>query len=153
MEKLKKELEECAAQKEEYLNGWKRERADFLNYKRDEGERLGRIVNISKEEIILDFLPVIDSIDLAEKKLSKDIKDHDWVKGIMCVKKLISGFLEKQGVTEIEAMGKKFNPHEHEATEYIEKKGSEPETVIEVVQKGYALENKVIRPVKVKLSK
>jgi len=153
IEKLKKESEDCLRQKEEYLNCWKRERADFLNFKKDETERLGKISEIIKEDIVLDFLPILDNIYLAEKEISDDLKEHCWVKGIMKIKKQITVFLEKQGVKEIDCLNKKFDPNLEEAIEHIEKKDSGSGVVIQVLQRGYTLNNKLIRPARVKISK
>ena len=66
MNELKKDLENAKAKCEEYLNGWKRERADFLNYKKDEMERIGQLVKYANEELILKIIPILDNIYLAE---------------------------------------------------------------------------------------
>lgn len=152
-EKLKKEIEECEKQKQEYLAGWKRERADFLNYKKDEVERLGRVIDISKEEIISELLPILDNICLAEEKLPKDLKNDCWVEGMLKIKAQINDFFKKEGVKDIESLGKSFDPHTQEAMERIEGKGSESGIVAEVIQKGYTLNGRVIRPAKVKIFK
>ena len=61
---LQKDLLDAKAKCEEYLNGWKRERADFLNYKKDEMERIGQLVKYSNEELILKIIPILDNIYL-----------------------------------------------------------------------------------------
>ena len=88
LEDLKKQFEECQKQKEEYLNGWKRERADFLNYKKEEMERIGELIKYANEELILKIIPILDNFELAEKKLSGDLKENEWVKGILNIKTL-----------------------------------------------------------------
>ena len=148
IEKIKKEAEECEKLKEDYLAGWKRERADFLNFKKDESQRIERYINITKEELILDFLPILDNMYLAEKELPKNA---GWTKGFLGIKAQVLDFLKKQGVKEIDCYNKCFNPNLHEAVEHS--KGKNPEMIVEVIQKGYILNNKIIRPAKVKVSK
>ena len=74
VEELKKELEDAKAKCEEYLNGWKRESADFLNYKKDEMERIGQLVKYANEEIILKIIPILDNIYLAESHVPEEFK-------------------------------------------------------------------------------
>lgn len=123
---------------EEYLNGWKRERADFLNYKKEEMERIGQLVKYANEELILKLLPVLDNMCLA----AGHIKDE----GVTQIKKQLEDFLAKEGIEPIEVMGRKFDPAKMEAVE------GEGDTVAEEVQKGYTLHGRVIRPAKVKVT-
>ena len=77
----KNELEESKKQAEEYLNNWKRERADFVNYKKDETKRVEEFLKFSTEGIILDLIDVIDAIEVARKNIP-DIKElKDWLEG------------------------------------------------------------------------
>lgn len=124
---------------EEYLNGWKRERADFLNYKKEEMERIGNLAKYANEELILKLLPILDNLCLAEQH----VKDE----GVAQIKKQLEDFLAKEGIEHVEVVGKPFDPNTMEAVE-----GS-GETVLEEVQRGYTLHGKLIRPAKVKLSK
>jgi len=133
---------------EDYLASWKRERADFLNYKRDESQRLEKTVRIVKEDMILEFLPILDNILLAEKELPED---NNWAKGFLGIKVQILDFLKKQGLEEIECLEQRFDPHLHEAIEQVE--GKESGIIAEVIQRGYILNNKVLRPSKVKVVK
>lgn len=150
---LMSELEEYKKKCEEYLNNWKRERADFLNYKKDEIERAGLLVNYAKENIILNILPILDSIYLAEQHshILENVRMSEWMKGFEQIKKQIDEFLKKEGIEEIKTMGEKFNPETMEAIEQTE--GSEPDMVIEELQKGYKMGEQVIRPAKVKVTK
>jgi molecular chaperone GrpE len=150
---LRKELEMCQKQKAEYLAGWQRERAEFLNYKKEEMERIKEILKYGGEEIILKILPILDNFEIAEKKLPEDFKKNENIKGILQIKNQILDFLKNQGVEIIETLGKKFDPSFQEAVEEIEKKGVESGIVIEEIQKGYKLHGKVIRPAKVKVAK
>ena len=68
IEEIQNELEECQNKSKEYLEGWKRERADFLNYKKDEMERISALIRYSGEEIIVKFLPILDNFYLATRR-------------------------------------------------------------------------------------
>ena len=83
LEDLKKKLEECQKEKDEYLAGWQRARADILNYKKEEMERIEEILKYAGEELILKILPILDNFDLIEKKLPDNLKEDVNVKGIL----------------------------------------------------------------------
>jgi len=153
IEGIKKQLEECQKKCEEYLNGWKRERADFLNYKKEEMERIQGLVKYTNEELILKMLPVLDNLDIAEKNLPENLRNDEHIKGILQIKAQILDFLKNQGVEEIKSVGEKFNPNFHESVGEVESKDKESGTIIEEVKKGYKLAGKVIRPARVKVSK
>ena len=157
VEKLNKDLEDCKAKCEEYLDGWKRERADFLNYKKEEMERIGQLVKYANEEIILKLLPVLDNFCLAEKHIPDN---EEFKNGFEQIKKQFEDFLSKEGIEPIEVMGKEFDPNLMEAVEEVNlvksdltKSGEEKNVVVEEVQRGYTLHGKLIRPAKVKVSK
>ncbi len=147
------ELEECLCKKEEYLDGWKRERAGFLNYKKDEMERIGGLIKYATEEIILKFLPILDNFYIAEKEIKDELKKDNCVKGLLNIKMQIQDLLKGLGVEEIKCLGEKFDPNFMEAIDEIEAKDKESGTVIEEIKKGYTLQGKIIRPSKVKISK
>lgn len=160
IEELKKKLEDCEKLKNEYLAGWQRERADFLNYKRDEWERLGGILKFAGEGLILKILPILDNFEIVTKKLPENLKNNESVKGILQIKAQLQNFLKSQGVEEVESLGKKFDPSFMEAVEEVnpasasaEVSAGEAGIVIEEIQKGYKLHGKVLRPARVKTSK
>ncbi len=138
--------------KDEYLENWKRERASFLNYKKEEAERVGEFVKFANQGLILNILDILDNIYIAEKKLPKDLEKNEWVKGMLSIKNQILDFLEKQGIEEIKCLGKNFDPNFHEAVEMIEN-SSKSGIIIKEIKKGYLLHGKVIRPAKVKVAK
>ncbi len=154
VEELKNKIKSCEMEKEEILNSFKRERADFVNYKREEDIRISKNINYFLEKIILEILPVMDSFEIAEKKISKDLKEEEWVQGFLKIKEQLKNFLISYKIKEIESVGKEFDPHFHEAIEMIDAKEEKSNIVVEEVQKGYILEDKrVIRPSRVKVSK
>lgn len=153
IENLKKELEEYKKKSEEYLAGWQRARAEFLNYKKEEMERISEILKYANENLILKILPILDNIYLAESKIPDDLKNNQWVEGILKIKNQILDFLKNQGVEEIETVNQKFDPNFQEVVEEAEKTDVESGIVIEEIQKGYKIHGRLLRPAKVKVAK
>ena len=150
---LKKKLGDYQKKAEEYLAGWQRARADFLNYKKEEIERMGKLVKYANLEIILNILPILDNFEKAEQGLSAAQKRESIFQGFWQIKTQFRDFLKSQGVEEIKAVGEKFDPNLHEAAEQLETKDKKPDTVIEEVQKGYTINGQLLRPTKVKVAK
>lgn len=153
LEELKKLLEETEKQKAEFLAGWQRARADFLNYKKEEIERLKGFIDYANEEMVLRLLPVLDNLELAEKNLPPDLQSNEYVKGLLQVKAQFLDFLKNQNVEPIQALNQKFDPQFHEVVAEVEAKDSPPQTVVEETQKGYLINKRLLRATKVKVSK
>lgn len=148
-EKLKKSEEKA----KEYLAGWQRQRAEFLNYKKEEMQRMQEFLKYANEELILKILPILDNFNLAEKQLPEDLKNNENIKGFLQIKLQLEDFLKNLGVEEIKTIGQKFDPNFQEVEEEMEDSSKQSGIVIEEIQKGYKLHGKVIRPAKVKISK
>lgn len=152
-EDLNKKIEEAEKKAAEYLAGWQRERADFLNYKKEEMERITGLVGYAAQELVMKIFPILDNLDIAEKKLTDDLKKNESVKGLLQIKNQLLDFLKLQGIEEIKSMGEKFDPHFHEAVEEIEVKDKEKGIIVEEIQKGYKVNGELLRPAKVKIAK
>lgn len=150
--RLKEKLEQCERERKEYLDGWKRARADFINYKKEEKKRMEDFLKFAATDLIVDMLSVVDSFERAEAGLSEQEKRKEEVKGLLKIGEQINDFLEKEGVEEVKVEGQRFDPGVAEAVEEVESE-KEPGTVVEVVRKGYRLHNRLIRAAKVKVSK
>ncbi|MDP3792662.1 MAG: nucleotide exchange factor GrpE [bacterium] len=174
-------LEECKKQAEEYLNNWKRERADFINYKKDEAKRMEEFLKFSTEGVILEFIDVIDGIEVARNNLpdrqvglpeSKELKE--WTEGFDSALDKLESFLKKFGVEKVKVNGGpsthstkpqggepvestgsgqvKFDPLLHEAVTIETQNGNgNTEEKIEEIRPGYTMHGKVIRPARVKI--
>lgn len=153
IEGLKRQLEECGKLKNEYLAGWQRERADFLNYKKEEMERIESLMKYAIEGLVIKILPILDNFEITERNLPDDLKKDANIKGVLQIKKQIQDFLKNQGVEEIDGTGKKFNPDIQEVIEITEAKDKESGMVLEEVQKGYKINGRLLRPAKVKVAK
>lgn len=158
-EKELTELEELHKKSEEYLNNWKRAVADLANYKKEEMERMATLMKYGKQDMIYKVLPILDNFYLAEKQLPEKLKKGEegtpqsieWTKGFLQIQNQITEFLKKEGIEEIEVLGKPFNPENMEIVG--ESEGGESGTVVEELQKGYMMDGKVLRPAKVKVTK
>ncbi|MBU4312018.1 MAG: nucleotide exchange factor GrpE [Candidatus Omnitrophica bacterium] len=148
-EALKKKADESI----ECFDRLLRLQAEFDNYKkRLEKDRL-EFVKFANEEIIMEVLNVLDDFERAVKA-GKSKHDFDVLyKGIEMIWKDMNEFLKKKGVKEIDTQGKPFNPHEHEAMMQEERDDCPEDHVTEEFQKGYMLNDRIIRPAKVKVSK
>lgn len=152
MDKKAKRQHKEESKEQEYLENWKRERASFLNYKKEEGERIDKVIKFANQALILDVLNILDNIYIAEEKLPKDLEENEWVKGILNTKNQILEFLKNQGVEQINCLKKEFDPNFHEAVEMTES-NSKSGIIIKEIKKGYILNGLVIRPAKVKIAK
>ncbi|MFA5310450.1 MAG: nucleotide exchange factor GrpE [Candidatus Paceibacterota bacterium] len=149
-EEIEKDIEEIEKKRDEYFSGWQREKADFLNYKKQEFERLKGTLCIAKESLFEELIPVLDSFRLAEKSIPEGDKEDNRIKGLLLIKKQLEDALKGLGLMEIESVEHKFDPGIHEAVEEVK---GEPGMIVEEVEKGYSFNEKVLRPAKVKVGK
>ena len=158
IDQLQQDLEEAIKQAQGNLEGWKRTAADFENYKkRKEGENK-ELVDFAKEVTVAKLLPTLDSLEQALKHMpatgAADFgkKYQNWQTGVGGIVMQLDKVLEELGVKKIEALGKKFDPHFHEAVRETESEQAEG-MVVEELQTGFELNGKVIRPSQVVISK
>ncbi len=146
-------LKEKAEKTGECFDKLLRAQADFDNYKRRlERDRAG-FIKFVNEEMIVEILKILDDF---ERAVEAGRSKHDFdilYKGVEMIHKDLNEFLKQEGVREIEAKGKPFNPHEHESMMQEETGEHSEDHVIEDFQKGYMLNGRVIRPAKVKVAK
>lgn len=143
VDSLREALSEARAKAEANLAGWQRAQADFINYKKrteQEKQELGKFAN---SVLILNLLPVLDDFERAFNSIPHSIQKLSWLDGIKLIERKLWAVMEAQGVSPIEALGKPFDPQFHEAVR--QDKGKDG-MVIEEVQKGYMLNDRVIRP-------
>jgi len=146
---LKKQLEELQAQAAEYKDGWQRAVADFQNYKRRTDAEKAEAYQNAAGNIIRAYLPVLDDI---ERALQSRPPDLAWVEGIVLIQRKLQAILEAEGVKRIEAEGQKFDPNLHEAISQEPAEGHSSGEVIAVVQNGYMLGGRIIRPAQVRVA-
>ncbi|MGI6143522.1 MAG: nucleotide exchange factor GrpE [bacterium] len=149
---LKQALEKQKEEKEEYLRFLQRTRADFENYRRrTQRERLD-LINRANERLFLELLPVLDNLERA-LQVEGEPTAAAIIEGVEMIYRQFMEILKREGVTPIEAEGEPFNPKIHEAVLQVEACAAEAGTVVEEVQKGYMLHDRVLRPSLVKVAK
>ena len=148
LKEIEEKLIKCEKERDEYLNGWKRAKADSINQQKDELKRLEEIMKFANADIIKDLLLVLDSFELSLLAT----KDPEAKKGIKIIYSQFEKILNKQGLEKIKALGEKFDPALHEAMTQKES-DEESGTILEEMAMGWKLNGKVIRPTKVKISK
>ncbi|MFN3741859.1 MAG: nucleotide exchange factor GrpE [Anaerolineales bacterium] len=152
LENLKQKLSEAEARAAEYLDGWQRTQAEFINFrKRLERDRQAEYLAM-KAEMIKKFLPVLDDLERALQNPPQENELEAWVQGVELIVRKMQAILTAEGVERIEAEGQMFDPNLHEAVSHEAVDGRESGVVIGVVQQGYRLGERVIRPALVRVA-
>ncbi len=149
--KLRDELEKALKERQEYLDGWQRAKADFANLKKNALADEEKASTRGASKIILDIIPALDTFERAfEDKTAWESAPKNWRDGIMHIYTDLVKTLAKHGVEVINPINEPFSPHEHEsvATQPVENKNDDG-TIVAVLQKGYRMSGIVIRPAKV----
>lgn len=151
---MKKELEKIKKERDKYLAGWQKERANHLNYIQGEQERIEALIGYANENLVANLLPILDGFESAENSIAQDLIDNEIVKGFLQIKKQLKELLQKEGLVEIPTqVGDIFDPNIHEAVEMVEGGEESKDKVTEIVRKGYMFKDKVFRAVQVKINK
>jgi len=150
IEELKHVLIEEKEKSEKYLANWQRVQADFANYKRRVEQEKMEIVEFANSTLILSLLSIMDDFERAFDSLPPQFAESNWIEGTKLIYNKLENILKEQGLTEIKAKGELFDAHLHEAV--MSQEGKEG-IVIEEIQKGYKLKNRIIRPGKVVVGK
>lgn len=150
---LKKLLEDERTKSAEYLDSWRRTAADFSNYKRRQEKEAGELTKFANSMLIARLLPVLDDFERAFQTLPDNLRDLTWIDGIMLISRKMRAILEAEGLTTIDAEGKAFDPNIHEAVIHEESDKHDDGAVIAELQKGYKLNDRVLRPTLVKVAK
>ena len=127
--------------------------AEFENYKRRAAREKADFLKFANEGLLLEFLPVLDSLERARASAPADSGMLPFVEGVDMIIRLFRTKLEKVGVTPVEALGRPFNPDLHQAVAQVETDAGEDNQVVEEVQRGYLLEGRILRPAMVKVSR
>lgn len=153
LESLKQKLNDAEARAAEYLDGWQRTQAEFINFRRRlERDREAEFLAM-KAEIIKKFLPVLDDLERAVQHPPQEANLQAWVQGVDLILRKMQSILQAEGVERIEAEGQMFDPNLHEAISHEDVDGQESGRVIAVVQQGYRLGERVIRPALVRVAR
>lgn len=149
LEAIKKELEAQKTLLQESEEHYKRLQADFMNFRRRNEKEREELSSVIVQGLIKDLLPIIDNFERAlAVEEAKGSALHD---GITMIYNQLIASLQKNGLEEIKAAGEKFDPNFHQAVMRVEDPEKEDNTVEEVLQKGYTVQGRVIRPSMVKV--
>lgn len=154
IKKTKKELKICQTERSEYLDGWQRAKADYLNLKRESEANRLEIGKWAKEGVLSDLFVIADSFEMAfGNKQTWEQAPANWRQGIEYIYNQLQSIFRDHGVEEINPqIGDKFNPVEHEPVGTVEtEQETEDDLVAEIIKKGYKLDDKVIRPANIKV--
>ncbi len=155
MKKIKAKLAKCLTENKENLLGWQRSRADFINAKKENEEKLKELISFSRGDFINQILPVVDSFEMAfSNKDAWEKVDKNWRVGVEYIYSQLLSILENNGLKQVDPMGEKFDPNFHTSIEMVDVDSKKDDGIIvDVIQKGYEHEGKVIRPASVKVAR
>ncbi|MBN1494128.1 nucleotide exchange factor GrpE [Candidatus Peregrinibacteria bacterium] len=133
---------------EELTNISKRAMADLANYRKRVEEEKSQFVKFTTGGVFLEILPLYDSLDRAVSQIPDDIKENEWVKGIVNIKKQFEQTMERAKILKMKTVGEKFDPNFHEA---VTQGPGEKDIIIEELESGYTIEGQTLRPARVKV--
>ncbi|MEO8971173.1 MAG: nucleotide exchange factor GrpE [Ktedonobacteraceae bacterium] len=153
IESLEKELTQEREKATDYMNRAMRTQAEMSNMRKRLQQEMSLMLRDTVKSVVYEQLAVLDSFDRAFSTLPPEFKHFSWVDGISLIQNQLFSVLFRTGVTPIETQGKKFNPIEHEAVAYEETSDYPEETVTAELQRGYKLQDAVLRPALVKIAR
>ncbi len=152
IKKLREELKTAKQEKMDVMTSWQRDKADFLNARKRDQETQADVIRFANQNVVLDMLPTLDGYEQAKAQPSWVAVDETWRKGVEALMDKIYASLQKIGVEKFGKIGDVFDPNLHQAIgneETTDK--SKDHTISSVMQTGYTLHDKVIRPAMVKV--
>lgn len=152
IKKLRTELKQAKQEKMDTLTSWQKDKADFLNARKRDQETQADVIRFANQALIADLLPTLDGYEQAKAQPSWTAVDETWRKGVESLMAKIYTSLQKVGVEAYGAIGDAFDPSLHEAigNDPTEDKAQD-HTISTVMQRGYKLHDKVVRPALVKV--
>ena len=149
---LKIALEEMDMKAEEYLDGWQRARAEFANYKKRVTRENMDIRQVARGEVIKLYLDIADDLERALQEKPEIGDGETWAEGIEIIFQKLRARLESEGIKPMNPLGEEFDPNIHEALMKEESEEYESGQIIEVMQEGYWIGDKVLRPALVRVA-
>jgi molecular chaperone GrpE len=146
VEQLRQQLEVAQQEAVESKAIWQRTAADFANYKRRTEQDREQMLGIANEILLSKLLVIVDDFDRAIANMPAELRTLGWVEGIAAIDRKLDVLLSSEGLSPIEAVGKPFDPHEHEAVVREERPDVPDGTVLAELQRGYRIRDRVLRP-------
>lgn len=141
-----------AHHEQEYLEGWQRARAELANYRKRAHEQAEATTLAFKHRLLEPLITLADHFQALVTHIPADFKDHAWVQGVGHIARQFGQTLADFEVMPINQANTAFDPRIHEAIAQVKQPGVEAGMVVEIIQPGYTLPNRVIRPARVKVS-
>ena len=151
LEELRGQITELANQSVENLDGWQRTQAEFANYKKRMARDQQMLQEDSRGKVIKRYLEVVDDLERALKNAPQEGEGAEWAKGVELVYRKMISFLDADGVKPMQVEGE-FDPNRHEAIAQEESEDHESGHILEVLQTGYTIGDRVLRPAVVKVA-
>ena len=152
IEQLKTALDETKAKADENLALAQRAAADYANLKRRTEADREATLGLASEALLGKVITLADDFDRAVEALPSDLHEVPWIEGIVAIDRKLRQLLESEGVSPIEALGRPFDPREHEAIAHIAATGRPEGEVVAEVRRGYRLRDRVLRAALVAVS-
>jgi len=149
---MEAQLAEAQAKAAEYLDGWQRARADFVNYRKRSDQERSEAYGNATVDALRKILPVIDDFDRAISNIPAGKAEDDVIKGFILIHRKLTNLLESAGITVINPIGQRFDPKFHEAIGQDESIDVPSGHITTVLQKGYVHGDKVLRPAMVRIA-
>ncbi|MCL4560949.1 MAG: nucleotide exchange factor GrpE [Chloroflexi bacterium] len=153
VENLKQELEQHRKKSQEYFEGWQRERADFSNYKKRIERDQTQVYQNAVASVVKKYLVILDDLERALKDRPETGEMAAWANGIELIYRKLLSQLEAEGVKKMEAEGEMFDPTRHEALAQVDSPDHESGQIVDIIQPGFLLGNRVIRPALVRVAR
>ena len=153
LQKLKDELEQVKRERQEYLDGWQRCKADAVNAKAEVHRSASRTAELLREELVHDLLPALDSFDMAATSEAWATVSDGWRSGMEMVRDQLIDALRRHGVQRYGRVGEKFDHLLHEAVEERDDMPGESGTIARVLRSGYKSDERVLRAAQVIVKK
>ena len=150
---LESELAEVRSKSEEYLEGWQRARAEFANYRKRVERDQDQVQKNATGNVIRRYLDVVDDLDRALKNRPKEGEGAVWAEGIELIYRKLLSIMEAEGVQPIPVDSQTFDPNLHEAMSQEESPDHASGEIIGVIQNGYILGERVLRPARVRVAR
>lgn len=153
LQSLQEQLEAESARAREYLDGWQRARAEFANYKKRVEREQSQAYQNAAGTIIRRYLEVLDDLERALKNRPQEQDGATWANGIELIYRKLQTILENEGVKPLGLAGEEFDPNLHEAISSEDNDHFHSGQIIEVLQPGYTLGERVLRPARVRVAR
>jgi molecular chaperone GrpE len=149
---LKKQLDDCRAESEQYLDQWRRSVAEFSNYRKRVERDQSEAKKYYNADLLTRLMPMLDDLDTAFANLPETLDGEPWIEGLRLIHRKLHSIFAQEGLQEIETVGQPFNPTLHEAITHEPSETTEEGRIISELRKGYRLNDRVLRPAQVRVS-